>query len=62
MYKKLQFRPKEVEATVKLWRYNNENAYGKVLPPKNKPDYKTLFKLEVNKDYEPKEKNLDDFL
>ena len=62
MYKKLQFRPKEVKSAVTLWRYNNENAYGKVLPPKKKPEFKTTFQLEIDNNYEPKEKDLDNFL
>ena len=62
MYKKLQFRPTEVEAAVALWRYVNENAYGKVLKPKDKKEYKKIFKLEVNKNYEPKKQDLDNFL
>ena len=60
-FKKLQFRPKEVEAAVKLWRYNNENAYGKVLPPKPKSNLKTVFNLKAGKD-EKTEKNLNEYL
>tara|TARA_R100000808_G_C2118623_1_gene130497 strand:+ start:362 stop:1153 length:792 start_codon:yes stop_codon:yes gene_type:complete len=60
-FKKLQFRPKEVEAAVTLWRYNNENAYGKVLPPKQKDTLRTKFKLRMD-EYENTEKNLDEYL
>jgi len=58
-YKKLKFRPKEVEAAITLWRYNNENAYGKVVPPKPKPVYKNTFKLEVKNGKNEKLSELD---
>ena len=61
-FKKLQFRPKEVEAAVTLWRYNNENAYGRVLPPRPKNSFKTSFKLEMDRDEATTEDNLDNYL
>ena len=45
-FKELKFVPKVVESAVNLWEYNNANAYGKVLPPKEKEEYPLTFKLE----------------
>ena len=45
-FKELKFVPKVVESAVTLWEYNSSNAYGKVIPPKDKEEYPLTFKLE----------------
>jgi hypothetical protein len=47
-YKELKFAPDVVEGVVKLWKFNNANAWGKVTPPKSKMDLPLIYKLEVH--------------
>lgn len=45
-YKQLKFVPTVVDSAVTLWEYNNLNAYGRLVPPKEKAEYPLTYKLE----------------
>ena len=44
-FKELKFLPKVVDSTVTLWEYINANAYGKLIPPKQREEYPLTYKL-----------------